>query len=374
MRGRNGIQIAINKLDELGLRRGERNWMGTPTPLRVLNVEDSEDDAILLLRELRQGGYDPISKRVDTPESMAAELDRDAWDIIVSDYVMPRFNGLEALRLMQKKGLDLPFIIVSGKADEDTLVGAMKAGVHDYVLKDKLARLVPAVERELREAVVRQGRKKAREALRESEEEARRLAAENAVMAEIGRIISSTLNIEEVYEHFAEKVRTLIPFDRIVITLIQREEGKNCVAYSSGFSLPERRIGDLFFLNGSVNEAMLEIKSGLIFQPQDANEVQREFPGLITPFREGVRSFLCVPMISRNKVFGGLHFQSRKILAYMEGHLKLAQRVSAHISGAVANAQLFSERRQAEESLSLKTALLSGLLDSILDRVFFKDL
>ena len=140
------------------------------TPLRVLIVEDSEDDALLLLRELRRGGYEPISKRVDTPEMMTDALEKEGWDIVISDYVLPQFNGLEALRLMQKKGLDLPFVIVSGKAGEDILVGAMKAGVHDYILKDNLARLVPAVERELRDAVVRRERKKAETALRESEE------------------------------------------------------------------------------------------------------------------------------------------------------------------------------------------------------------
>jgi len=138
-------------------------------PLRVLIVEDSEDDALFLLREIRAGGYDPISKRVDTPELMSAELDGATWDIVISDYVMPQFNGLEALKLMQRKGLDLPFIIVSGKVDEDTLVRAMKAGVHDYILKKNLARLTPAVERELREAAVRRERIKAEEDLRESD-------------------------------------------------------------------------------------------------------------------------------------------------------------------------------------------------------------
>jgi DNA-binding NtrC family response regulator len=106
-----------------------------------------------------------ISKRVDSPEAMSAELDGTAWDLVISDYVMPRLNGLETLRLMQKKGLDLPFITVSGRADEETLVEAMKAGVHDYILKDNLTRLILAIERELRDAVMQRERKKAEEAL-----------------------------------------------------------------------------------------------------------------------------------------------------------------------------------------------------------------
>jgi len=166
-------------------------------PLRVLMVEDSEDDAILLLRELRRGGYDPIFKRVDTPESMTAELDRAAWDIIISDYVMPQFNGLEALRLMQGKGLDLPFIVISGKAGENTLVGAMKAGVHDYILKNNLARLIPAVERELREAVVR------RELQQEIEEQRQAL-----LEAERQRVMMES--VEAACHHFAQPLTTML--------------------------------------------------------------------------------------------------------------------------------------------------------------------
>ena len=118
-------------------------------------VEDSEDDALLLLRELRRGGCDLTFERVDTPEAMKAALDKQRWDVIISDYVMPHFSGPDALALLKEKGLDLPFIIVSGKVGEGTAVEAMKAGAHDYIVKGNLARLCPAIERELREAAVR---------------------------------------------------------------------------------------------------------------------------------------------------------------------------------------------------------------------------
>jgi PAS domain S-box-containing protein len=134
--------------------------------LRVLIVEDSEDDAVLLLRELRRGGYEPIYKRVETAEAMCAELNRDEWDIIISDYVMPRLSGLDALRILKESGLDLPFIVVSGKIGEETAVEGMKAGAHDYITKGSLARLVPAIQRELKEAAIRQERKLTEEALR----------------------------------------------------------------------------------------------------------------------------------------------------------------------------------------------------------------
>jgi len=135
------------------------------TPLRALLVEDSEDDAELLLRELRRGGYEPEHSRVDTPDAMSAELAGRPWDIVFSDYTMPRFSAFDALVLMKNTGLDLPFIIVSGTIGEDRAVIAMQAGAHDYVLKGNLKRLVPAVERELREAQMRLGHRKAEEAI-----------------------------------------------------------------------------------------------------------------------------------------------------------------------------------------------------------------
>jgi two-component system sensor histidine kinase UhpB len=145
-------------------------------PLKALLVEDSGDDALLLALMLKQGGYDLTSERVDTPETMRAALEAQKWDIVISDYVMPRFSGLAALRILQEKQLDLPFIIVSGHIGEETAVAAMKAGAHDYLMKDRLARLVPAVERELREAEVRRAKHLA--------EERRRVAVEQLLLSE----------------------------------------------------------------------------------------------------------------------------------------------------------------------------------------------
>ena len=138
-------------------------------PLRVLLIEDSEDDADLLKLALQRGGYDVLCERVHTPEAMQRALQEREWDVVISDYVMPRFNGIEALKLLQAHGVDIPFLVVSGHIGEELAVAAMKAGAHDYVMKDKLARLVPAVARELREAEGRRARRASEEALRESE-------------------------------------------------------------------------------------------------------------------------------------------------------------------------------------------------------------
>ena len=138
-------------------------------PLRTLIIEDSEDDALLVVRALQKGGYDPAWELVETADAMREALEREAWDIIISDYKMPHFSGLAALTLYKEKGLDIPLIIVSGTIGEETAVAAMVSGAHDYVMKDNLPRLVPAVQRELKEAESRRERMWAEEELRNSE-------------------------------------------------------------------------------------------------------------------------------------------------------------------------------------------------------------
>lgn len=145
--------------------------------LRVLIVEDSEDDTLLLVRELRRGGYTLNYVRVDTADGMEAALNQQSWDIVIADYSLPSFSGLEALKLLLRRKLDLPFIIVSGTIGEDIAVAAMKAGAHDYLIKGNLARLVPAVERELREAKERYKRHSAEQAFQESEDRFRTLCS-----------------------------------------------------------------------------------------------------------------------------------------------------------------------------------------------------
>jgi diguanylate cyclase (GGDEF)-like protein len=134
-------------------------------PLRALVVEDSEDDTALLLHELQRGGYDLSHTRVETAETMSTELSTHTWDIVFSDFSMPHFNAFAALELLRSTQQDLPFIIVSGTIGEDRAVTAMKAGAHDYILKGNLKRLVPAVDRELREARIRQQRRQADETI-----------------------------------------------------------------------------------------------------------------------------------------------------------------------------------------------------------------
>ena len=144
--------------------------------LRILVVEDSEDDALLVLHQIKSEGYDVDSERVQTAETMKAALLGKKWDIVLSDYMMPHFNGIEALSILKDSGIDIPFIIISGTIGEEIAVKAMKSGAHDYLMKDNLKRLLPAIERELREAESRAERKRAELQLIESEQKFRSLA------------------------------------------------------------------------------------------------------------------------------------------------------------------------------------------------------
>ena len=171
--------------------------------LAILLVEDSEGDALLISRRIQRAGYDLTFKRVDTADTMLAALGERSWDVILSDYVMPNFSAPAALKVLKNSGLDLPFIVVSGAIGEDTAVAIMRAGAHDYLMKDNLARLVPAIEREIHEAINRRNHRRA-----------------EALSMRLGRMLDNSSN--EIYV-----------FDAVTFQFIQANHGAcNNLGYS----------------------------------------------------------------------------------------------------------------------------------------------
>ena len=183
--------------------------------LCVLVVEDQEDDFELLLRELRKGDWDVETERVDTAAAMQRALDDRVWDLVLSDWSMPTFSAPAALEVLKAKGIDIPFVIVSGTIGEDTAVEAMRSGAHDFMVKDKLARLNPAIERELREAQNRRERTKMHEQLLISDRMASVgiLAAgvaheiNNPLTAVLGNLELATRDVKELLGELGDHAR-----------------------------------------------------------------------------------------------------------------------------------------------------------------------
>lgn len=186
--------------------------------LRVLFVEDSLADAFLLERALTRGGFRVVCDRVDTAEAMNRALEEREWDLILADHSMPQFSAPAALELLQQKRLDLPFIIVSGHIEEDTAISAMHSGAHDYIMKDHLARLVPAVRRELSEAEIRRARAKSEEELRRAHEELelrveQRTADLKSANQKLRDVLEERKRLENELLEIAENERRRIGFD-----------------------------------------------------------------------------------------------------------------------------------------------------------------
>ena len=186
--------------------------------IRVLLVEDSEPDAFLLIRALDKGGFKVTSQRVSSEDEMKGALQKHSWDVILADHSMPQFSAPDALQLVQENGLDIPFIIVSGHIEEDTAISAMRSGAHDYVMKGRLARLVPAVERELREAEMRAARRRTEQELLSAQEQLEmrveeRTADLRAAYEKLERVVEDRKRLEAEILEIAENERRRIGFD-----------------------------------------------------------------------------------------------------------------------------------------------------------------
>ena len=210
--------------------------------------------------------------------------------------------------------------------------------------------------------------------LEQSQEEQRRLAQENSVIAEIGRIISSSLDINEVYERFVEEVKKLVSFDRIYITLVDRDQDKLETKYVSGIKIQDWDDVPNVPLSSTVADVVTRTRSGLMLQRQDADEPIYLHPNLVRARRVGLNSILLVPLISRGIVIGTLGCFSTRLNAYTERDLALIQSVADQIAGAVANAQIHSGLKKSDKALRANEERLKILFEYAPDAYYLSDL
>lgn len=281
-------------------------------PLMVLVVEDSEDDTLLLLRELRRGGYEPTHERVQSAREMKEALARDSWDLVVSDHSMPTFSSLSALELLRESGFtDLPFVIVSGQIGEDAAVEAMKAGAQDYIMKDNLTRLTSAISRELSEAEVRRSRRRAERALQESEERFRSLV-------QYASDIIVVLDAEGVIRYESPAVERVLGYK------------------------PEERIGKSAFD---------------LLHPDDAEKV-----------KEVLQEYLGKPGSKPPRIEYRVRAQ--------DGTLRYFEAISTNllhdpsVGGIVVNARDVTERKQAEEEIRRAEEKYRGIFENAVEGIY----
>jgi signal transduction histidine kinase/FixJ family two-component response regulator len=320
-------------------------------PIRVLIVEDSENDALLLVRELRRGGFDLKFKRVETAEAMAAALAQKTWDLVISDYSMPHFSGTAALELLKQCGLDLPFIIVSGTIGEDVAVASMKAGAHDYLMKGNLRRLNSAIERELREAEVRSQR-------RQAEAEVKRNLERIKVLHEIDLAITSTLDLQELLNLFLEKIDPTLPNLATTIRLFNKASGElervacRNVNESEWKGMKRNRLQGL---------AKIVLENRVPLTVSDVQTDPRSTADLA--HKEGLVSYVGIPLIAKDDVLGLIAFYTKERRSFTDDEIEFLTTLAGQAAIGIHNARLYEQVKkqmaELEKSNKLKDEFLA---------------
>ncbi len=316
-------------------------------PLSVLIVEDSDNDAVLMVRQLRQAGFEVTYERVETAEKMSASLDRHACDLVLADFSLPNFSAGEALAMVRDSGLDIPFIVVSGVIREEAAIELMRSGAHDYLLKSNLSRLAPAVTREIAEARVRHEH-------RQAEVQIRRLNTAYATLSQTNEAIVRIASQAELFPRICHIAVNTGGYLGARIGLFDDAGALQSQDYSAGIldayfqridirtdpALPEG--------HGPIAIALRENRpvfcDDFLTDPTTApwHDLAREF---------GIRASAALPLRRRNFVIGALMLYSAEANTFNAQTCALLEEMAKDISFALENYDREALRRQAEADL-----------------------
>ncbi|MFN7943865.1 MAG: sigma 54-interacting transcriptional regulator [Blastocatellia bacterium] len=310
--------------------------------LRILILEDVATHAELMERELRKAEMVFCARRVATRDAFLAALSDFSPDLILADYSLPSFDGITALSIAQEHCPAVPFVFVSGALGEELAIETLRQGATDYVLKQRLARLAPAVSRALREAEERTARRQAEDALRSACEELELWLKERTALLEINNAIITNLDRSALFKAITQSLGRILPFDRAVLMLYQPERDSLRVAALEGPLLARRSdvIGTEITREGSHAGWTLDHKQCLL-RCDLAEEMQ--FPIEEKILAEGIRSYIVAPLIGKEKPLGTLNIGSETAHRYCEDDAMFLLGVAGQVALAIENMLAYEE-------------------------------
>ena len=328
--------------------------------LAFIVIEDSPGDAALLLLVLRAAGFRFRAKRVDTAEDLKALLDSGTWDAIISDYLMPRFDGLEALQICKSRGLEIPFIMVSGQRGEDFAVEVMKAGAHDFVVKGNLSRLAPALRRELAEAKNRMERKEAELNIQKQNERLK-------LINDTAKDLLSHLDLNEVFEMILERSANLLRVDNGLIFLCDSQRVIFEVKAARGILTPQ--VGEKAEIKYGMLAGIFATKQPVLVE--DYSNWPNRNP---QPVFDQMKAALAVPLAIEGEVAGIIFFGATDpAFRFSPDAENLLNEFASLASIAVDNAHLYQklqeeleERKRSESQSCRYREIIEHTKDSII--------
>lgn len=328
------------------------------TPIKLLLVEDSDDDAQLILRELQRGGYEVEFERVETAGDMQSALTRQSWDLIISDYSLPQFNAPAALALLQDMEIDLPFIIASGTIGEETAISALKAGAHDFVIKGNLARLIPAIQREMRDSKIRN----------EHSQRERELEA----IAAVGAALRKAKTLDEMLSHLLDSTLEIIQVKSGSIWLYD--------ATTDEVKLTVHRAWDANEANATVRSGEdipgYVVRTGTSIVSQEFHSDTRLLEKNRGHLPEGIGG-ACIPLFSNENIVGVLFIHVHLPREVSTGETRILNALAEIGGNALHRANLLEQSMKQIEQLNslrtidiaISTLGLQSALNTVLDQV-----